>query len=97
MKLSERHVRLLASMYFHGAMGLCLASILYFVWMSGASPPHPVPETGQVVQLNDHGSYSYARWWEAGLAQSQGWIVFSAFLATAIGDRFSRPKPQPKA
>jgi hypothetical protein len=80
-------IRRIASAFSIIAVFACMASILYFVWLANTSPPHPIVETGQVVQLNNHGTYTYAKSWQAMLATSQFWIVATGFFAAAIANR----------
>jgi hypothetical protein len=79
-----------ANAYFVFAVVATVCSIMYFTWLAGVSPKHPIADTGHIYQLNNHGSYSYATKWQAALATGQFWIVASAMLIKALGDRLTR-------
>jgi len=57
-----------------------LASLLYFLYLSGNSPIMPNPSTGQIFQLNNHGHIFYVRAWESVLNN----FGFVSLICTAL-------------
>ena len=60
------------------------ASLLYFSYLSGVSPTSPVISTGQTVELNNHGSLFYVRFWDAIFAQSGFAFVGTVLVGAAL-------------
>jgi len=67
------------------------ASITYFTYLSRHSPSAPAAVTGQVVELNKHGSLFYVRSVDAILAQSGfGFVAVALVGGLLLRLRFGR-------
>ena len=67
------------------------ASLNYFTYLSRHSPKSPVAGTGQIIELNNHGSLFYVRFWEAILAQSGlGLVITIAATAGLLRWRYGK-------
>jgi hypothetical protein len=78
-----RSVSLASSALVHLCFVGFFASIIYFIYLARHSPGTPLTSTGQTVELNNHGSLFYVRFWEAVLAQS-GWLFVATILVTTV-------------
>lgn len=66
------------------------ACIFYFAHLARISPMHPDPVTGQVVQMNNHGSYFYVYPWQGWVLQAGPFACVGVLLAIAfMGQRLN--------